>query len=509
MIFHEKYELLALRGGDHEIALPGREISSGRDVLVHLLAAGYTPENLELLAAIDKLPAEHQRRVLDRGDHEGIPYVITEVLAGTLKLREWLAAAKSEAPSPAPVKSSAQRGVWRVPAAVGAPPKSAAPASEPEEFRRLFEPVKEPEQVRRPPTQDELPTAQIVVPRLDQMAPATPVAMQAPAPAEPEPGEFTRIMRSPAAPPLVPPTAPPAAMQAPAPAEPEPGEFTRILRSAAAPPAPPAATPAVTRVPAPPAPEPGEFTRILRSTAPPEPPVATAAAPQAPAPAAPEPGEFTRMFQTEAPDAPRPSMSGADQFGIPAPPAPTQTPRSAGPGEFTRMMQSPLAPEPLRSRPAAAPPPSASEFDRMMQAGQFTEAPPPEVRLPDPAAPPPPAARPMQAPGEFTRMFATEPEPSESLAAPAEPQAPLPQGGAATGAFSRRSLSAPPPAPAGSSEFTQMFAARPPATPAETPAPAPAPPAPKAEKSYLPLILILGGLFLLVVIVVLIFALKS
>jgi hypothetical protein len=115
----------------------------------------------------------------------------------------------------------------------------------------------------------------------------------------------------------------------------------------------------------------------------------------------------------------------------------------------------------------------------------------------------------MQAPGEFTRMFATEPEPSESLAAPAEPQAPLPQGGAATGAFSRRSLSAPPPAPAGSSEFTQMFAARPPATPAETPAPAPAPPAPKAEKSYLPLILILGGLFLLVVIVVLIFALKS
>jgi len=173
------------------------------------------------------------------------------------------------------------------------------------------------------------------------------------------------------------------------------------------------------------------------------------------------------------------------------------------------MMQSPLASEPLRARPVAAPQPSASEFDRMMQAGQFAEAPPREVRLPGPAAPPPPPGRPMQAPGEFTRMFATEPEPSESLAAPAPPPAPLPQGGAATGAFSRRSVPAPPRAPSGPSEFTQMFAAGPPAAPAKTPAPAPAPapPAPKADKSYLPLVLILGGFFLLVVIVILVFVL--
>jgi hypothetical protein len=114
----------------------------------------------------------------------------------------------------------------------------------------------------------------------------------------------------------------------------------------------------------------------------------------------------------------------------------------------------------------------------------------------------------MKAPGEFTRMFSTEPEASESLAAPAPPPAPLPQGGAATGAFSRRSVPTPPQAPSGPSEFTQMFAARPPALPAKTPAPAPAPaPAPKAEKSYLPLILILGGFFLLVVIVIVVFVL--
>ena len=494
MIFHEKYELLALRGGDHEIALPGREISSGRDVLVHLLAAGYNPDNVEMLAAIDKLPAVHQRRVLDKGDHEGIPYVVTDVLPGTLKLREWLAEAEAQAPPP--VKSTAHRGVWKIPAVLEAPPKGAAP-------------VKEPEPVRRPPAQEDMPTAQMPVPRLDLMPPASPAMTATPPPAAPEPGEFTRMLRAEAAPPPVPPAPPPAATQAPLPVAPEPGEFTRMPRAETAlPPAPPAAPPAATQAPPPAVPEPGEFTRILRSTAPPAvPPVAPSAPPQAPPQAAPEPGEFTRMFQVQTP--PPPTMPGGAQYPIPGPlPAPAQPPRSAAPGEFTRMMQSPLAPEPLRARPAATPPPSVSQFDRMMQAGQFGEAPPPEVRLSGSAAPPPPA-RPMQASDEFERMFEREPEPAEGLAVPAPPPAPLPQGGAATGAFSRRSVPAAPRETAGPSEFTQMFAARPPALPAKTPAPAPAPaPAPKAEKkSYLPLILILGGLFLLVVVVIVVFAL--
>src|ERR1035438_4107288 len=196
MIFHDRYELLALRGGDdREIALPGREISSGRDVLVHLLSAGYTPENQELLAIIDRLTAEPRRRVLDKGDHEGIPYVVTEVLPPNLKLREWLAAAMSAAPPPTTTASPARSGVWRIPAVSEAPPKSApapdTPALEPGEFTRLFEAVKELEQVRRPPpTPDELPTASMPMPKLDPKVPAAPA----------EPGEFTRIMRS-AAPP--------------------------------------------------------------------------------------------------------------------------------------------------------------------------------------------------------------------------------------------------------------------------------------------------------------------
>jgi len=56
-----------------------------------------------------------------------------------------------------------------------------------------------------------------------------------------------------------------------------------------------------------------------------------------------------------------------------------------------------------------------------------------------------------------------------------------------------------------------MFSARPPVQPAKAvaSAPTPAAPAPSAEKSYLPLVLILGGFFLLVIVLVAVFALMK
>jgi len=92
MVFQDKYELLALRGGDNEIALPGREISSGRPVLLHLLAGGYAPENQELLRALGNLSSEQRGHVLDSGDHDGIPYVVTDTLPDNLSVRSWVAA---------------------------------------------------------------------------------------------------------------------------------------------------------------------------------------------------------------------------------------------------------------------------------------------------------------------------------------------------------------------------------------------------------------------------------
>ncbi len=561
MIFHDKYELLALHGGDREIALPGRELSSGRAVLVHLLSDGYTPENLAVLATIDQLSAEYRERVLDKGDHDGIPYVVTEVLPAKRNLREWLAEAKS---APRPPSNPGRSGVWRIPPESGAVKEDALPVSEAGEFTRFFQAMKEPEPVRSaPPKPDDLPTmampAPMLAPRLEQLEPAQLAsasgieaaipAVAAPAPVrdvEPEVGEFTRMLRSAAPPaPATPPTATPAvpepeageftrmlrsaappAPSAPvtppattpaAPVEPEAGEFTRMLRAAtpaaqaAAPaanePGPsleppvapaPAAPPVVTPSPAKPVTQPGQFTRILVSpSAPPvvlpnsrvQPPAADA---KPPAPDQAQPGEFTRMFQAPTPAAPTAKTPPA---------APSPSPSAAAPGEFTRMMQSPLAPEPLPSQPPAPPAKSASEFTRMMQAGQLTDAP----AFPKPSAAPP-ASPSLRIPGEFTRMFAAEAQPSESLVAPVAPQAPLPQGGMATGAFSRRAASPPPSVPSGPSEFTQMFKAPPPAA-APAPAPKATPPAPKAEKSPLTLILVLAGLLLLVVIVIVVFAL--
>ncbi|MGD0360692.1 MAG: hypothetical protein ABSC93_07455 [Bryobacteraceae bacterium] len=535
MIFHDRFELLALRGGDREIALPGREISSGRDVLVHLLSAGYSPENRELLAIIDGLSPEHRRRVLEKGDHEGIPYVVTETLPANVTLREWLSAAKAATPLPRQTKRPSRSGEWQIPPEKEAPtvPASAPPAAQPGEFTRLFQAVKEPAPSGGPPkTPDEEPTATLTLPTLAHEAPAapaapaqrepgeftrmmqaaappkaaTPVEKPAPAPAEAEPGELTRMLRAAGPPPPPPAVQPPAAPAAQA--EPEPGELTRMLRAAGQPASTPAEQPPAAKQPAG---EPGELTRMLQASAPPV-AMPTAATPlpaqpqtRNPTPAARDSGELTRVFQTEKPAAPR---SGSGQFSSPIPPPAAAPPsRTSSPGDFTRMMQSPLAPEPVRSHPPAQPQATPSEFTRMMRADQFADAPP--AAMP-PAGPPPPSGRSMQPPGEFTRMFSMDPVASEDLVASPAPQMPLPQGGLATGAFSRRAIPPQPQANAGPSEFTQMFSV--PATPVKAPAapaaPAAAPaPAPIAQKSYLPLVLILAGLFLLVVIVIVVFVL--
>ena len=142
----------------------------------------------------------------------------------------------------------------------------------------------------------------------------------------------------------------------------------------------------------------------------------------------------------------------------------------------------------------------------MMQAGQFTEPPPYQIPLAGSGAAAPPSGRSLQAPGEFTRMFAAEPAASENLPTP---QAPLLHGGAATGAFSRRAAASAPPHPmSGPSEFTQMFKGPSPEAGPKPPAlAAPAAPTPKVEKSPLTLILVMAGLLLLVVVVIVVFAL--
>jgi hypothetical protein len=462
MLFHERYELLALRGGNKELALPGREITTGRAVLVHLMAAGYTPENQELLQSIDHMSAEDRKLILESGDHEGIPYVVTEMLPRDQALREWVAASLTTPSPPVTTERLSQGGVWKVPIAREANPRSAPPAappppaagSEPGEFTRLFQSAQSPASGDR---------------------------------AAAEPGEFTRLFRSAAGSEEASTVADVEAATEPSrdeavtatmalpvlypdkpPDEPAPGEFTRVLQGQA-----PAPAPALKPPTPPPEPAPGEFTRLLHAE---------------PERRATSEGESTRVFQAPPPSPPPPLPPSAQ-------------------GEFTRMMQSPLAPGPMRSTPPAAPQATPGGFTQMLKAGDPASLPP---RPPEPPKPTGSVSKGggFQAPGEFTRMFGSEPQAREEMPSP---QAPLPflQGGAATGAFERRAT--PAAAKAGPSEYTQMFSSPAPAPPqVKAPAaPQSAAAAPPPAKSYLPLVLMLAGLFVVALIVILVLVLTK
>ena len=463
MLFHERYELLALRGGNKELALPGREITTGRAVLVHLMAAGYTPENQELLKSIDRLSAEDRKLILESGDHEGIPFVVTEMLPRDQALREWVTAVLTAPSPPVTTERLSQGGVWKVPIAREANPQNAPPA-----------------------------------------APPPPVA------AGSEPGEFTRLFQS-----------------APSPASddraaPEPGEFTRLFRSvagseeastvneveAAAEPSRDEAVTATMALPVlhpdkPPAePAPGEFTRVLQGQAP-----APAAALEPPTlPPEPAPGEFTRLLQAEPERRATSEGESTRVFQAPPPsPPPPPLPPSAQ-GEFTRMMQSPLAPGPMRSTPPPAPQATPGGFTQMLNAGDPGSLPP---RPPEPpkAAVSAPKGGGFQAPGEFTRMFGSEPQAREEIPPPQAPL-PFPQGGAATGAFERRAT--PASIKAGPGEYTRMFSSPAAASPqAKAPAAPQQAAAPPPAKSNISLVLILAGLFVLAVILILVLVLTK
>jgi hypothetical protein len=87
---YDRFELLDLRRDDGIQTYHAREIATARPVQVHVLGHGETPENLALLARIEHLPEAEWRRVIERGEVQGMPYVVTDRLAGHPGFREWL-----------------------------------------------------------------------------------------------------------------------------------------------------------------------------------------------------------------------------------------------------------------------------------------------------------------------------------------------------------------------------------------------------------------------------------
>jgi len=505
--FSDRFQLLDLKRDEGARTFEAREISTGRPVLVHLFADRTSPLNRALLEKLDALPDAERRRVIDRGEHQGGLYVVTDRLADYPGLREWLSAKSADRP-----QSLDLAGAWKIPP------------------------------VKKPSVDDQLANLFDTAPR----------PVLAPSAAEPEPvppltnsGEVTLKMPTPVEPP--PPTVDPAA-----PAPQEAGEFTRqfapVVRPAAQPPKEP---PPIT--PAPPASEPGEFTRqftpppVLRPPAPQapkEPPVPKETPPVAPAPAASDPGEFTRQFappvlraapvSTRSPTPP-PQDPGefTRQFAAPPPTTPPSPKPEPPPGEFTRQFQqrpivaaaAPRTPAP--SQPASQQSSQPGEFTQMLQA-QRPAAPVTPPNLPSqsdefgrffqspmtPAAHSTPPPTPLQPPsqprgaGEFTQIFGRGDMPSPPPPPlPAAPPAP-PSSGNATQVFAAPRGPAPMPAPnvnpQGPGEYTRMFSTPAPLTFGQSPAgpqkvhlPEAAPP--KRNKSRLPLFLVIGAVGLLIV----------
>lgn len=90
MALYDRYELLELRRDDGIQTFHAREIETARPVQFHLFTQVELAENLALLSRLEYLPDAERRRVIERGEYQGQPYVVTDRLAGYPGFREWL-----------------------------------------------------------------------------------------------------------------------------------------------------------------------------------------------------------------------------------------------------------------------------------------------------------------------------------------------------------------------------------------------------------------------------------
>ncbi|MGA2156479.1 MAG: hypothetical protein ABSH37_18880, partial [Bryobacteraceae bacterium] len=320
MDFHQKYELIEPLPGEGPKSFRARQSGFQRDVTVHFLVGGPTPENQALMARLRALPPSSMARLIEVGTGaDGTQFVVT-FAPPFQHLVDWL---RDQEGAAVDTQKFSRAGAWKVPVS---PPAAAAtvPPTEPAQpgaFEDMFR------------TAQPMPTGQMMAAPGAQPPPARP-------PVASKPEESTRLFQTAAVPTAAP--APPASANIPqpplAPEQPKPQPPAALP---AAPLAPPPASPPVPAAPVPPpaASEPGEFTRLFQ-TVPAAAPAATAplASPNIPQPPL-------------APEQPKPQPPAA---APPAPPpdvaAPVPPPVASEPGEFTRLFQTVPA-----AAPAAAP----------------------------------------------------------------------------------------------------------------------------------------------------------
>ena len=368
------YELLEVLTEEEPSTFRARQVSSGRTVLLHRLSGGRSyPDQVSLIRTVvqylRKGPTASRRLVLDMVEHEGAMYLVTEVLPGFRTFNQWLASEMKgpeevsadslqvTAPSPAP---SPERTADQSPIQ----PSDVKPQSssdEAGEFTRMFQG----------------PGVVIPPPRPSDVAPGSEKVR-----ASPEQGNSTAILQGSGGDGSRPLAAEvPTGTSEEVAGPPEVGEFTRVFqhsgvdRSRRV----PAEVPEVTLDKAAASPEPGEFTRVFQASVVDKPGTRPAEVPGS----MPEtvPGEFTAIFKSPA-GAGRPS----------APEIQPSDPKEVG--DFTRIFGFPGLPEPSSQQlsssrppePAALSQPAQNDSASVPQVSAGTEPQPP-VAQPSPKIP--------------------------------------------------------------------------------------------------------------------------
>src|SRR5450759_3939102 len=224
MDLSQKYHLIELLPGEGVQSYRARQTNTGREVTVHLLVGGKTPENEATLVRLRAMQPQSMTKLIEVGEQQGTTFVVT-VAPPFQRLDAWLAEQDRVA---AVAKEFGKATVWKRPA-VGsllppAPPPppvrpAATPSTEPGAFTRMFQ-----SPVAPPPAEPVVPPASAAT---RQFTPPPPPAPLRPA-ATPstEPGAFTRMFHSPM------PDAPAQGDWPPAAAKPpEPGAFTRMFQA--------------------------------------------------------------------------------------------------------------------------------------------------------------------------------------------------------------------------------------------------------------------------------------
>src|ERR1017187_2623898 len=139
MSLYKRYDLIEPIPGGAVKSFKARQISTGRDVRVHLLAGG----DQALQRQVRAVAPEKRRRILEEGTHEGAPFVVTDELGATFE--EWLNT--PVAVSPASADALTRAGQWqsmKIALPGTAEPPKAPPPAEPGLFTRMSQPPQAP-----------------------------------------------------------------------------------------------------------------------------------------------------------------------------------------------------------------------------------------------------------------------------------------------------------------------------------------------------------------------------